>query len=205
MINQIYIFDNIISREEQEQMLQFVKTTDLEWTFEKNITGRYGGNGIKFYPANVLPKIILKNHFIDSLINKIQINATNKINLNFIENYRYKINWTKPLDFKYDPIDLLHVDSHIQHIAMVYYVNDTTGDTHIYDNKEGNNAEIYNKYANNVIDYSNLKLIKRVSPKMGRVVIFDGGLHHHAEYPESDDRFIINFNFVAKEKNKSLI
>jgi len=35
MINQIYIFDNIISIEEQEQMLQFVKTTDLEWTFEK--------------------------------------------------------------------------------------------------------------------------------------------------------------------------
>ncbi len=205
MINQIYTFDDIITIEEQEQMLHFVTTTDLVWTFEKNITGHYGGKQDKYYPANVLPKIKLKNHFIDSLINKIQVNATNKLNLNFIENYRYKINWTKPLDFTYNPIDLLHVDSHLQHIAMVYYVNNSTGDTHIYDNKEGNNVEVYQKYSNNNINYSNLKLIEKVSPKMGRVVIFDGGLHHHAEYPQSGDRFIINFNFVAKEKNKSLI
>ena len=40
---------------------------------------------------------------------------------------------------------------------------------------------------------------------MGRVVIFDGALHHYGDYPTEGDRYIINFNFVIKQKNKTLI
>lgn len=205
MIEKIYVFDDVITKEEQDEMLQFVKTTNIEWTFEKNITGKYGNKDDKFYPANVLPKIRLSNHYIDTLINKIQHNVVQKLNLKFVENYRYKINWTKPLEFEYDAKDLMHVDSDMQHIAMVYYINDTSGNTFIYDNIDGNNAEINSKYRHNDIDYSKLTLIKSVEPKQGRVVVFNGALHHHASYPKVGDRYIINFNFVAKEKNKSLI
>lgn len=205
MIDRIFVFDDVITKDEQNEILKFVKTTDIEWTFEKNITGRYGNKDDKFYPANVLPKIRLNNHYIDRLINKIQSNAVEKLNLKFVENYRYKINWTKPLGFEYDAKDLMHVDSDIQHIAMVYYINDTTGNTFIYDNIDGNNVEINSKYRHNDIDYSKLNLIKSVEPKKGRVVIFNGALHHHASYPEIGDRYIINFNFVAKEKSKSLL
>ena len=152
-----------------------------------------------------MAKIRLSNHYIDTLINKIQHNVVQKLNLKFVENYRYKINWTKPLEFEYDAKDLMHVDSDMQHIAMVYYINDTSGNTFIYDNIDGNNAEINSKYRHNDIDYSKLTLIKSVEPKQGRVVVFNGALHHHAFYPKVGDRYIINFNFVAKEKNKSLI
>ena len=93
MIEKIYVFDDVITKEEQNEILQFVKTTDIEWTFEKNITGQYGGKYEKFYPANVLPKYKLNNHQIDELITKIQHNVVQKLNLNFVENYRYKINW----------------------------------------------------------------------------------------------------------------
>lgn len=205
MINEISIIDDIITKEEQDEMFEFVKTTNIEWTFEKNITGKYGNNDKKYYPANVLPKIRLKNHPIDELITKIQFNVVEKLNLNFVENYRYKINWTKPLDFEYNPTDLTHVDSYLQHIAMVYYVNDSSGDTYIYDNIEGNNIEVISKYTHGEIDFNKLNLIKKVEPKMGRVVVFDGSFHHHASYPKTGDRYIINFNFVAKEKSKSLI
>lgn len=205
MIDRICVFDDIITKDEQNEILKFVKTTNIEWTFEKNITGRYGNKDDKFYPANVLPKIRLGNHYIDVLINKIQYNAVQKLNLKFVENYRYKINWTKPLGFEYDAKDLMHVDSDIQHIAMVYYINDATGNTFIYDNTDGNNVEINSKYRYNDIDHSKLNLIKSIEPQKGRVVIFDGALHHHASYPEIGDRYIINFNFVAKEKSKSLL
>jgi len=205
MIEKIYVFDDILTKEEQDEMFQFVKTTNIEWTFEKNITGKYGNKDDKFYPANVLPKIRLNNHQIDTLITKIQYNAVQKLNLKFIENYRYKINWTKPLGFEYDVKDLMHVDSDIQHIAMVYYINDTTGNTFIYDNIDGNNVEINSKYRYNDIDYSKLTLIKNIEPKQGRVVVFNGALHHHGSYPKTNDRYIINFNFVAKEKSKSLL
>jgi hypothetical protein len=36
---------------------------------------------------------------------------------------------------------------------------------------------------------------------MGRCVVFDGKLAHHGSYPTNGDRFILNFNFVAKSKN----
>jgi len=205
MIEKIYVFDDIITKEEQDEMFQFVKTTNIEWTFEKNITGKYGNKDDKFYPANVLPKIRLNNHQIDTLITKIQYNAVQKLNLKFIENYRYKINWTKPLGFEYDVKDLMHVDSDIQHIAMVYYINDTTGNTFIYDNIGGNNVEINSKYRYNDIDYSKLTLIKNIEPKQGRVVVFNGALHHHGSYPKTNDRYIINFNFAAKEKSKYIL
>ena len=83
MIEKIYVFDDVITKEEQNEILQFVKTTDIEWTFEKNITGQYGGKYEKFYPANVLPKYKLNNHQIDELITKIQHNVVQKLNLNF--------------------------------------------------------------------------------------------------------------------------
>lgn len=205
MIKDIYVFDDIITKEEQTLLYDFVNQKDLDWTHEKNITGYYGGNQKKFYPANVLPKIKLKNENIIQIINKIEKSVIKKIDLNFVENYRFKINWTRPLDFEYDPIDLLHVDNPVQHIAMVYYINDSTGNTYIYNDDEGNNAENYQKHKYNSIDHTKFSLIKKVTPKMGRVVVFNGSLHHHAEYPKDGDRFIINFNFVAKEKNKSLI
>jgi hypothetical protein len=36
---------------------------------------------------------------------------------------------------------------------------------------------------------------------MGRCLVFDGKLAHLGNYPSNGDRFIINFNFVAKIKN----
>lgn len=205
MIDKVYVFEDVISIEDQMEILDFIENTDLEWTFERNITGQYGKNGEKYFPANVLPKVKLKNHPIDSTISRIQNSVIQKLNLIFVENYRYKINWTKPLDSDYNPMDLLHIDNQVQHIAMIYYANDSTGDTHIYDNEEGNNAEVHYKYIDHQIDHSKLKLTNKISPKMGRVVVFDGRLYHHAEYPKRGNRYIINFNFVAKKKTESLI
>ena len=70
----------------------------------------------------------------------------------FIKNYRWKINWTSPIG-EYDPMDLLHYDDATEHIAMVYYINNSTGDTCIYNNINGNNAETFQENFNNV-DYN---------------------------------------------------
>jgi hypothetical protein len=83
---------------------------------------------------------------------------------------------------------------------MVYYINNSTGDTCIYNNTNGNNAETFQKNFNNV-DYDSYSLLGSVSPKMGRCLVFDGKLAHLGNYPSNGDRFIINFNFVAKLKN----
>ena len=60
-------------------------------------------------------------------------------------------------------------------ISMIYYVHDTDGDTVFYDD----NCK---------------KIIKKVSPKKGRAVIFDSLIFHSYMRPvKSDKRVVINF------------
>jgi hypothetical protein len=172
----------------------------------ENVTGYYGGNlETHKFPAKVHPKSNCKNEEINHIIDNMQLVVAKNLNLEFIKNYRWKINWTTPIG-DYNQMDLLHCDDGRNHIAMVYYINNSTGDTCIYNNINGNNAETYQKNFNGV-DFNSYSLLTKVSPKMGRCVIFDGKLAHHGNYPSDGDRFILNFNFAAKSKSpqKSLI
>ena len=42
--------------------------------------------------------------------------------------------------------------------------------------------------------FEDVKELKRITPKQGRVVIFDGMYWHTAEQPKKDVRCILNFN-----------
>ena len=54
----------------------------------------------------------------------------------------------------------------IEHIVVLYYVVTSDGDTIIYNERKESD-----KYTEK----------QRVTPKQGRVVIFDGGLYHTAQ------------------------
>jgi len=65
--------------------------------------------------------------------------------------------------------------------TLIYYINDSDGDTIIY---EGDNID-------------GLKEMKRISPKKGRVAVIDSKLFHSASHPvHSDRRLIINYNLI---------
>ena len=84
-----------------------------------------------------------------------------------------------PVKERGDP-DLPHIDICDKiHIVGLYYVVDSDGDTIIYN--ERRESESYT-------------IKQRVTPKQGRIVIFDGGLYHTAEQPLNNTRCIINYN-----------
>lgn len=69
-----------------------------------------------------------------------------------------------------------HIDQHYSHYTMLYYVNDSDGPTTFFDN---------------------LDIIKSVSPKRGRCVLFPGDTYHSSSCPiESDIRIVCNYNFL---------
>lgn len=71
-------------------------------------------------------------------------------------------------------------------ISAIYYVNDSTGDTLIFDQRFGQSAP--------------LTIKTRVTPKKGRMVVFDGGLLHAGNTPKTDaPRLNINFNAFVYE------
>jgi len=72
----------------------------------------------------------------------------------------------------------IHTDRKFPHWVCLYYINDSEGDTIFFD--DDNNE------------------IKRVSPKKGRIIFFNGLQLHTGSYPTKTPRFILNFNFNGK-------
>lgn len=76
-------------------------------------------------------------------------------------------------------------------ISAIYYVNDSTGDTLIFDQRVGQSGPLTVK--------------TRVTPKKGRLVVFDGGLLHAGNTPKTNaPRININYNAFVYEGAKTL-
>jgi len=70
-----------------------------------------------------------------------------------------------------------HQDFPFKHTVVLYYVNDADGDTVFFDND------------NNIV--------QSVSPKRGRVVVFDGEIYHGGGIPKSGPRCVVNFDILT--------
>jgi hypothetical protein len=81
-----------------------------------------------------------------------------------------------------------HTDYKSPHRTLVYYVNDTDGDTVFYNEWQQDTPT------------RNFTVEQRVSPKMGRAVIFNGLKYHSTEYPTKDIRGFVNINFKLLDK-----
>ena len=198
MINSYYIFDDIIYSDEQNILESEILSANTNWLEHKNITGEFGGNMHESFPGNV----IYWNSVTDlvlSIVSKIEKNTVEILDMQFVKNIRRKINKTSPLNTLYDATKLMHIDMGDDHIVIIYYINDSDGDTILFTNKKGNSAEnIKDNFSS--INTDDFQLLKRVSPKKGRVLVFNGNLYHYGEYPNKGNRFVINYNTVAKNK-----
>jgi len=88
-----------------------------------------------------------------------------------------------PLNLKSDEDDTPHIDldEGKRHIVVLYYVKDSDGDTVIYN--ERTESDTYT-------------IKQKVTPKQGRVVIFDGGQYHTAQQAINSVRCIVNYNLA---------
>ncbi len=85
-----------------------------------------------------------------------------------------------PRNIQREDVDTVHIDINQRaHLVVLYYVCDSDGDTIIY--HERVKSEKYT-------------IKQRVTPKQGRIVIFDGTLYHTAEQPLHSTRCIVNYN-----------
>lgn len=70
-----------------------------------------------------------------------------------------------------------HVDSDQLHKVLIYYVNESDGDTFFFD--------------------SSLNIVDQIPPKKGRFALFDGSVLHSAGFNKhSDLRINVNLNYI---------
>jgi hypothetical protein len=88
-----------------------------------------------------------------------------------------------PLNLKSKEDDTPHIDldEGERHIVVLYYVQDSDGDTVIYHER---------------IESDTYTIKQKVTPKQGRVVIFDGGQYHTAQQAINTVRCIVNYNLA---------
>ena len=78
-----------------------------------------------------------------------------------------------------------HVDMTIPHMVLLYYVNDSDGDTIIFHQKHSSDQDPV------------LTVNRSISPKAGSAIMFDGLTYHSSSSPQyTEERIVININFI---------
>lgn len=108
-----------------------------------------------------------------------------KTGITIKEIYRIRIGLTTTVG---KPVQHLpHVDLTQPHKVLLYYVNDSDGDTFMFN-------ETYSPEDEK--SFPNLTLKQRVEPKRGRAILFDGLTYHNSSKPVNNNaRYIINIDF----------
>jgi len=179
----VKIYDNIINEFEQEIVKKYLYD-ESKWSFiqdvslENNLHQRRPGFKIMFDDVHPL------SSYFETIIN----NTAKKIKLKNPELLEARSFLQLPLNKEYvgEGVDTPHLDRTEKHLVFLYYVCDSDGDTIIYNYRS--------KDKNDIPFFEDIKELKRITPKQGRVVVFNGLNWHTAEQPTKDIRCILNFN-----------
>tara|TARA_B100000424_G_C22725744_1_gene393839 strand:- start:51 stop:647 length:597 start_codon:yes stop_codon:yes gene_type:complete len=188
MFDDVLVFDDIININYQLQIKDVLmgegvyNEDDFPWYFIPDITynddlENQGRCGFTHYFALEDDGIISDFH---PLFVKLIQSSCKKINVKKVDILQARSFLQLPTNIPKEEVDDPHIDLvDTDHFVMLYYVNDSDGDTIIYNERE--KSESYT-------------IKKKVTPKQGRVVLFDGRLYHTAEQPNDSNRCIVNYD-----------
>jgi len=201
MINDIYVFDDIIEKPYQELIKETLLGGDtgddqLPWYYISDITddtheatfqGRYG-----FTHQYATPEEGIVSDFHSLFFGLIQ-NSCKKLKIKEIDVLNGRSFLQTPTNISKDDVDSPHVDLVVPHFVMLYYVCDSDGDTIIYNEK----SKFAGCFPDSEMDFS---IKRKISPKQGRVVLFDGIHYHTAQQPNHNVRCIVNYDLVILDE-----
>jgi hypothetical protein len=127
-------------------------------------------------------ELSIESRYYDYLHNNVFVKFLNKHNIQCSTVLRAKLNLVTPLET--DLYQSPHVDYIFPHSVFLYYVNDSDGNTLLFNEKhDGTKKE--------------LTLSKSINPEMGKAIFFDGLTYHAPTAPkQSAYRAVINIAFV---------
>lgn len=191
MLNEIYILDDVIPLEYQDYIEQSILGSDLNWLYRPNLGNNTPKENINDYnPAPGIIHVFCNEQGIQSkLFHKITPviqEACRKINyeLTGVFGGRTFVQFPGGNNREFTKI---HTDLDVDHIVLLYYVIDADGDTVIFDKTTFDIPK-------DKLDPSKLTVLQRITPKKGRIAIFDGSRYHATTLPVMGKRCIINVN-----------
>jgi hypothetical protein len=187
MIDDIFILDDFISKKYQDEIEKALLGESMTpWFLMEDISLGFGDFPIK----NIGFSHVLKNNngIVSNLYNlmiPMVYAAADKINYN-IQNVYLARSFLQAPSAKTNP-NWPHTDIQLPHTVCLYYVNDSDGDTILY-NETQDEVPVDQLRTYNFTEY------KRVSPKKGRAVMFNGNRFHSSSTPTKTKRCVLNFD-----------
>ena len=194
----IEVFDDIIDKSLQEK-IKLTLMDDLPWYFIPDVTSSDSENQGRPGFLHLFCDNFKENSEYFSMIQPIIDYTAGKLKLKLPRIIKSRAFLQMPLSLKDYTVDNAHVDDNRPHIVFLYYAIDSDGDTIIYDKK-------WEKGTQNMSSEETAKLLikKKITPKQGRVVVFDGRYWHTAEQPKHNNRCVINNNITYEGINADL-
>ena len=191
MENKILVFDDIIDLEYQERIKSILLGDEtfegyyFPWYFTQDVTKQKDKDSQKrsaFFHGYVRDNddtIGTIDSVFHYLIVSLLESACNKIDKQSVNVIQGRSFLQLPINYKGEREDSPHIDTVSDHFVMLYYVCDSDGDTIIYNEQEKSDS---------------YTVQKKITPKQGRVVLFDGSYYHTAEQPLNNIRCVVNYD-----------
>ena len=201
--NKVYVLDDLISKEYQNYLINLFYSVPFNlnpndsvgyYSNQKSDWGEFISlNNIKedvydlpqmtstfVYEGQVINDMFFYFNKLVPLYDAVQSYFNYTFDYNII---RCKANLKHQVHESYlDKFNPPHIDAKFEHWVLIYYINNSDGDTIIF--KE--------QYNSNVIT-SNFTIDQKISPKQGRLIFFPGHKFHSANFPtKSSTRLILN-------------
>ena len=187
MNGEVFVFDDIINLTYQTKIKELImnkgtyNNLHFPWYVIKDIScsEEYEDQGGRFvFIHNFAVEEGISSQFHPFFLKLIQ-NSCKKINLKKVEIHQGSSILELP-SFEKDFIDDPYA-SVKNSVSMIYFVTDSDGDVIIYNEKEKSKS---------------YTIKKKISPKQGRVILFDGELYHVEEEPNEYLRCTVNYDFI---------
>ncbi len=191
MLNNIITIDNAIPLAYQDYLERTILEDDISWKYRPNL----GNNTPK---ANILdttpaPGIIhvfcneggIQSELFYKVLPMVE-EVCRKANYNLTEIFGGRTFIQLPGKDN-TSITKIHTDLDNTHMVLIYYIIDADGDTILFDKTTDDMPK-------SELDTSKLTVLRRITPKKGRAVLFNGSIYHATTLPILDKRCIININ-----------
>jgi hypothetical protein len=193
----IKVFDDVITKDYQRYILNLVNEEDFPLYFRPN-TVSYNYSDVKQNIHGFTHQLFENNKSVSPYFNTIYpmvLSITEKTGVRFNTLERMRFNFVLGNSESKIDYHMPHVDNYSPHLVAIYYVNDCDGDTVIFDQF----LEVpLSEKDDEMLQFNTWTVKKRIEPKMGRLVVFDGRYYHASSYTKTQPyRCVINMNLGA--------
>jgi hypothetical protein len=178
------ILENIIDKQYQDNLENTMTSLSFPWFFNKWID-EYD---LPFEDHRVINSFQLSHVFYDSgasmptynMVQPLIKRITEKLNIRQYHLVRVKANLTTKHNFAMQKYQIPHVDTDPPCRSIIYYVNNSDGDTVVFNERVGTK-------------FGRFTIKEESKPVKGSIFSFDGSHYHAGRFPtDNDTRIVIN-------------